>query len=77
MCLFSSAGANLAFIHSALYISVTCVGKVVHDTVYNGREHGAGTHDHPIISLFQNDSSSIDRGGSRDNLGRHSVQVDA
>lgn len=31
-------------------------------------EHGVGTHDHPIISPFQNDSSSIDRGGSRDNL---------
>lgn len=54
------------------------VREVVHDTVYNGRDHGVHTHDHPVISLgIQNDNSSNDHGGSRDNLGRHSVQVDA
>lgn len=32
-------------------------------------DHGVHTHDHPVISLgIQNDISSNDRGGSRDNL---------
>ena len=66
---------NLALIRNTLLISIACVGKVVHDTGYDGREYGVHTHDHPGISLgFRNGDSSNDHVGSRINVGGHAVQ---